>query len=243
MHSNTHLSISWQQASWIPWLLTALPILAVGGAYAIALAQGFNSRCIPFIEGCTSISRAARYEDAIFWFRALMMPVSVLLVIYWYLEWRQLKQFTSRKLTLNCMLTLGIVAALALVLYANFLGTDGHFYRFLRRFGVTFYFGFSLLAQLLCVYLNESARIFYKTDSQKNTKVLRLIDWQKRFVILQWFIGLISLIILIWQPEFKDQADNIIEWNMALLMTLFYGVRGFAWRLIAIEPCLTPKEI
>ena len=46
------------------------------------------------------------------------------------------------------MLSLGVVSAFALAVYATFLGTEGDIYRFLRRYGVIVYFGFGYLAQL-----------------------------------------------------------------------------------------------
>ena len=40
------------------------------------------------------------------------------------------------------MLALGAMSAMALAVYATFLGTEGEAYRFLRRYGVVVYFGF-----------------------------------------------------------------------------------------------------
>ena len=44
---------------------------------------------------------------------------------------------------------LGVTGALFMVLYVVFLGTDGTAYEFMRRYGVTVYFSFTALAQLL----------------------------------------------------------------------------------------------
>lgn len=210
-------------AAVIAWLNALVPILAVTGAYTIAIAQGYGEICNPFITGCTSISRAARYGDALFWFRGLMLPISSLLIIYWIYQYHWLKQYGNNILRYRIILTLGVSSALALTLYANFLGSDGDFYRFMRRFGVTFYFGFAMLAQLLSIYSTR------ESESLSSSAVSRLLGWQFFCIIGQWLIGLISLGITITQPDFRVAANNILEWNFALMMTGFYVVSGLMW--------------
>lgn len=191
----------------------------------IALAQGYEAACIPVWQGCTSISRAARYGDAIFWFRGLMLPMASLLAIYWILHCRWLNDVVGRHYRHGIILLLGFTSALALAIYANFLGTDGDIYRFMRRFGVTFYFAFSMLAQLISIYS------LYAIGHRLLPRVNRLVRWQFFLVSLQWLIGLGSLVIISLQPEFKDQANNIVEWNFALMMTLFYAVSAMLWSM------------
>jgi hypothetical protein len=216
---NTHL-----YNAWIAWLNALVPLVAVAGAYGLALYQGYDARCVPFVEGCTSISRAARYGDAIFLFRGLMMPLSMLLVIYWFMQWQWLNDLCDYKFLHKVILVLGCISALALILYANFLGSEGASYRFLRRFGVTFYFGFALLAQLLSIYALEQIR------HTLSDKIQRGLRWQKMLITLQWILGLTSLAVTLTQPSYKDIAENMVEWNFALIMVLFYGVSGFMWK-------------
>ena|SRR5690606_19506475 len=205
-------------------LLNALiPLLAAVGAYLIAIAQGYPERCVPLLEGCTSISAAARYSDGIFWFRGLMMPLSVLLAIYWVIQVRWLNLYSSKQLQLKFILGLGIISALALILYVNFLGSHGSVYRFMRSFGVTFYFGFGMLAQLLSIHLLYQARALLPSPTRS------LLSWQLLCVGAQWTIGLISLGFTLTQPAFKHQADNIVEWNFALGMIAFYGINALIW--------------
>lgn len=206
------------------WLNAAVPLVAVLGAYIIAIYQGYDAACNPLWSGCTSISRAARYEDAIFWFRGLMLPLSTLLAIYWIFHYRWLNARIGSCRRHTVILWIGIIAALALTFYANFLGSDGQVYRFMRRTGVTFYFGLAMLAQLLSVYS------IYRHQRQQPDGLLRLVRWQFLFIVVQWTIGLISLGVTITQPDFSYQANNILEWNFALMMTGFYAVSGMIWK-------------
>lgn len=206
-------------------LLNALiPLLAGAGAYLFALTQGYSARCVPLWEGCTSISAAARYGDAIFWFRGLMMPLSALLVIYWIIQSRWLAVYSSNQRLLKVILGLGVISALALIIYVNFLGSEGGIYRFMRRFGVTVYFGLGMLAQLL------SLHVLYKARELLPSSTRTLLSWQLLCVGAQWTIGLISLGITFAEPGFKNQADNIVEWNFAAGMIAFYALSALIWQ-------------
>ncbi len=201
-----------------------IPILAAAGAYLIALSQGYEAQCVPLVQGCTSISRAARYGEAIFWFRGLMMPLSAVLVFFWLAQVRWLNHWIDPHNTYRSLLVLGILSALALVIYVNFLGTDGEVYQFMRRFGVTFYFGFGALAQLLVVNATYPQRRRLAPESQK------WVTWQLACVSAQWVLGLISLSSDFLPREQKAIVENIIEWNFALAMMLFHLLNVGIWR-------------
>lgn len=209
---------------WIAWLNAVVPLLAVIGAYTIALTQGYSAQCFPFFEGCTSISRAARYGDAIFWFRGLMLPSSMLLVMYWLYQRRWLQQYANPQQTYTSIFILGLISALALSLYANFLGSEGSVYRFMRQSGVFFYFGCAMLAQLVSLYSLQKYRAQLPQQLQTGLRYQWLV------VSAQWLIGLISLGVTFIQPELKDQINNVLEWNFALIMTLFYFFSALMWR-------------
>jgi len=208
----------------IAWLKFVIPVLVVGGAYGIAMHQEVAEACVPFWEGCTSISRAARHGDALFWFRGFMMPLSMLLVIYWIYQWRWLNCVVGPRRRHHAVLALGVVSALALVLYANYLGSEGDFYRFMRRFGVMFYFALAMLAQLISLESLHSVRLKLDTRLRPGLR----LQWT--LVSIQWGLGAVSLWVDTVQPPYEYQAENIIEWNFALAMVAFYGVSGWLWR-------------
>lgn len=214
----------------VAWLNLLIPLLAGAGAYAIAIAQGYEAICNPFWSGCTSISRAARFGDAIFWFRGLMMPLSCLLAIYWIFQRRWLDQVCGKRLMHQIILVLGFTSALALIIYVNFLGSDGEVYRFMRRFGVTVYFGFAMLAQLLSLYsISSSKETNFRNPNTDTLQDLRRL--QLFFVLIQWLLGLASLAVTTFQPDYKYQANNILEWNFSLAMTAFYGTSAWYWTM------------
>jgi hypothetical protein len=211
-------------ARFIAWLNTLIPLLAVIGGYYIAIQQQVADACLPLFDGCTSISRGVRNGDALFWFRGFMMPLSMLLVFYWTLQYRWLEAVAGQRHRHRVILILGVISALALVLYANFLGSQGDFYRFMRRFGVTFYFAFAALAQLLSLHSLSSAQQHIPASARGWLKGL----WG--LVIAQWCIGLASLAVTVTEPHNQFQLENIVEWNFALAMVCFYGVSAELWR-------------
>jgi hypothetical protein len=214
----------------IGWLNTLVPVLAVVVGYQIAIYQQVADACMPLLEGCTSISRAVRNGDALFWFRLWMMPLSMLLVFYWVLQYRWLEGLLGSRRRHRVILVLGVISALALVLYANYLGSQGDFYRFMRRFGVTFYFAFALLAQLISLQSLRSA------SGPFTGVALTLLRAQWGLVIVQWLIGLVSLSIRITQPVNKFVLENIVEWNFALAMIGFYALSGELWFRRPVRP-------
>ena len=219
------------QAKYLAWTVFGLPIVAVHGSYLISLWQDVAVACFPYIEGCLSISRAARNGDAIYFFRGLMLPQAGILIIFWWCLVYWFKTFSDHhsivisQNTIRAILLLGVIAAVFLVLYASFLGTEGKTYRYLRRYGVTVYFSFTLLAQML------TARLISQASRQMNNHYLSRL--RKRLVLLvgsQMVLGFINIgVNLTLQDPLKDRFENQIEWIFAIVMVTFYALIALAW--------------
>ncbi|AKE52519.1 hypothetical protein [Kangiella geojedonensis] len=205
----------------IAWSVCLIPIIAAHGAFFLGLWEGVARECIPYFQGCTSISRAAREGNAIFIFRGLMMPTTALLVFFWYLQSIWLKQITDK--TNRAIFTLGSIGALFLILYVNFLGTEGDFYQFMRRYGITFYFALTVLAQML------SIRSLQKVKNSLHKRTRQFLKAQFILMILYWCLGIANVTIKATGVSWADQAENIIEWHFALYMSLYFGLTAMMW--------------
>ncbi len=211
---------------WLALCNCGVPLIAVIGAYSIGLHQGVVPACNPFWDGCLTISRAARTGDAIFWFRGLMLPLVPVYAAFWMLLMYWLRRVLGRQVyETRVILWLGLLSALALLFYVNFLGSEGLVYGFMRRQGVMFYFGFAGLAQLYTLHVFSK----YRPPLMPSARVW--IRWQWGFVLGQWVLGLGSVIATAWQPEYEDRIRNAIEWQFAALMVAFYGFTALLWRL------------
>ena len=128
-----------------------LPAAAALIAFALAVHEGLAPACNPFLDGCVSISRAARHGLPNHVFRALVLPAAVLQALAWLLQarrWPRPRAATMRG-SAAVLAVLGVAAGIALVLYGSFLGTEGATYRWLRRYGIVVYFGGTCLAMLV----------------------------------------------------------------------------------------------
>lgn len=206
----------------IAWIVCLVPIIAAHGAFFIGLWQGVANECVPYFEGCTSISGAARNGDAIFLFRGLMMPTAAFLIIFWYLQCVWLKKLTNK--SHNTIFVLGTIGAVFLVLYADFLGTEGDFYEFMRRYGITLYFAMTILAQML------SIRSLQKLGNSLDRKIKHYLTIQFTMMVLYWVLGITNVVIKATGVSWADQSENIIEWNFALLMSLYFGLTAMMWK-------------
>ena len=134
------MSPSLRRVRWSATIAGALPILAVNLAFWINVQEGLPG-CFPYLDGCWSVSRAVRDGSGLWLFKLLILPaVAAMILTWWGLPARLSGPWTVR---------LGIAGALAALVYAGALGTEGEFYKWMRRYGVVFFFGLTGIAQLV----------------------------------------------------------------------------------------------
>ena len=114
-------------------MTAVVPTLTVNICYLISSTQRLVPACIPYFEGCTSISSAGRYGISYYLFKVGMVAGAVLLVLFWRQMNRHIRAGTGRAAPVATAAGMG--GAAFLVLYTAFLGSEGHFYFLMRRFG------------------------------------------------------------------------------------------------------------
>lgn len=195
-----------------------LPLVMIHFAYWLniyapdALPAVFQ--CNPYIEGCVSVSRAVRSGPGLYYFKLVMMPVAICLAIGWQFVGDWMEQLRSAMVkTRVWSIRFGVAGSIALVFYVVFLGTEGDVYRWLRRYGVVFFFGFSALAQLM------TARVVWEVFESFRPALAALFIV---LVSLQWLIGVSSVFkkLVFDDPQLINQIQNITEWLMIVLMSL-----------------------
>ncbi len=206
--------------------ITLLPLFAINAVYIYSAYHELVPWCIPYFEGCTSISRAARRGDSIYLFRALMIPQAILLMWYWHLAYRWLQLLGSKDTsTLRFMYWMGTLGAAFLILYVDFLGSDGHVYRLLRRYGVMLYFTLTPLAQM--VLLSQLYKLKKQTDN------FPVADWLLRYqliiFILILILGLTSL-VLSYSGLHTFESESIVEWDFAFLLIALFSASTLMWK-------------
>ena len=199
----------------LPLLLTLSFLVAAHAAYLLSIQDGHVPACVPYVDGCVSISRAARHGWGNHLFQLLAIPCAVLHALVWWLARHWLRGGRA-------MLVLGVLSAIALAVYATFLGTEGEAYRFLRRYGVVVYFGFGYLAQLALMRRASLTKAL-------PAGVIATMSW---ISIAMLGLGVANVVagLVVDAPSAKDRWENVFEWWLGLLMVGWYAVLASGWR-------------
>jgi hypothetical protein len=194
----------------------------------LSIELGLMPSCNPLLDGCVSISRAARHDLPNHIFRALVLPAAVLQGLTWMLCAAWLKGMETETRTLLRVLPwVGVLAALFLILYGTFLGTEGLAYRFMRRQGITFYFGFTYL----CMVIASGA--LWRLARAGLIALPARLDWLlPALCAITLLVGLTQVFV----PQFldsenlKNRLENILEWYAGLFFILFFLALAWLWR-------------
>ena len=198
----------------LPIIVGLSPIVGVTAAYWLNVDAGILPSCVPFLDGCTSISSAGRYMPGSLVFRAFLLPHAALLLVLWWISIGWLKTLSQAARGRKFILICGAIGAVALVVYVSFLGTTQAFYEFMRRFGIYFYFLGTVLAQIILTWSMPTSRL----------RSMMLLVVATPFVL-----GVINLFqkAILAEP---NNIENRIEWIAALLMQVWFVLLYFAWR-------------
>ncbi len=211
------------------WPLPLIAALLMAGAavsaWWISVAHDYIPFCNPFIDGCVSISRAARYGLGNHIFRALMLPSATIQGVTWLLCAAWLTRAGATGRSVRWLPWLGVVAAIFLVTYGTFLGTEGGTYRWLRRYGTIVYFGFTYVSILIATgHVRRLARSGALVVPARMDLMLMILAGLTMLVA----IGHVFVAPLL-EEHLKDRMENVVEWNISLCFTLFFLALAWLW--------------
>lgn len=194
-----------------------LPVLGINLAYIVAVTVDIVPVCIPYLDGCTTISSTGRKPPSSYVFKPAMYLSAVLMMAFWFRSNLWLSGLGERSAWSRWQLvTVGTIGAIALGVYVFYLGTEGSFYRSMRRYGVTVYFGFTYLAQLLLAGHLHRLAVLGNNDTLLGISRLKLI-----LCLVLLAMGLVSIPISHFVAD-KGNIENVIEWNFALLLHAYF---------------------
>lgn len=207
-------------ASRVAYLCVFLSVITVHITLIIALAFGNLIPCFPYWSECHSISSTGRQYPEFFVFKALMIPTAVAMMVYWALLRIWLIKI-SNSATGGTIVTLGVIAAIALIVYTVTLGAVGEPYALARRIGVVLFFAFSAFAHLLL--LNKLT-----LDVLKNNNLQAISKRLTRLCFGLVLLGIISAVLgFLW--EGYHRWDNALEWWFSLLLVGQFYLVGRMW--------------
>lgn len=208
-------------------IITILPLLVSNAAYLLSAYEQNIPWCIPYLEGCTTISRAARSGNSIYLFRPTMIAYSLLLIWFWITTQHWLSQLYGHTTkTAHAITWLGITGAVFLIVYIDYLGTTGEVNRFMRRYGIMIFFTFTPLAQLLLLKQHYNILPLMMKNNPISLNVCR---YQLIVLVLILIIGITSITLDVTQTK-TDMSENIVEWNFSLLLNMYFLGLVFLWK-------------
>ena len=215
----------------IPFIATnsCLLLVTVFGEY---LPPGIRiGKVFPYFDGGTSISRTARNFPAYLIFKPAMIFTSFLLIKYWLITKKIVKNINNSQQISNYFVIFGILSAIFLILHSIFLGVKfdfndefyKNFYKLLRRLIILFFIIFELIAQIILVYslfkIKDKIYIYIKY------KVLKIK------IILVTILAIIALASLpIITSSGNTQIKHALEWNFFLGIIFFYFLTFLMWK-------------
>lgn len=208
----------------LPLIAGIAPFAGITLAFMIGVSYDALPSCIPYIDGCTSISSTGRRMPGSLLFRAVMFPQAALLAFLWYFSVRWLVALSPTDKPTSLILGFGLVGAFALILYVTFLGTKQPFYELMWRYGIYLYFLGTAVGQLALAI--AVFRLAKKKAMQSLQRYGVVLLW---FCVFQFALGILNMILKA-VLENADRAENVIEWNVALVMQGYFIVLYKAWR-------------
>lgn len=198
----------------LPLLCALLPFVAAHLAWWLSTGHGLVAACNPYIDGCVSISRAARHGLGNPLFRMMVLPAAALQALCWLAVTLWLRQHGDRVVP-----WLGLVAGVFLALYATFLGGEGKVYELLRRYGIYLYFGSTYLALLFTLRALSGPP--------------RMPVYRPLLVVALGFmaVGLTSIGVsyAITDEALRDRWENVLEWHLGLWLTALFTTLAWHW--------------
>lgn len=206
-------------------LCVCLPLVTVHLTWLVATASGNLDFCVPYWAHCHSISATGRHYPEALIFKALFIPIAVLMACYWLLLHRWVTCISAGRRNPILITVQGVIACIALIIYTLTLGLEESFYPLARRIGVVLYFSFTSFAHLLLLAVLQDEQVSQyslKTERQSLTATCALL------VIAAIVSALLGFLWPGW-----DAWENAFEWCFSLgMISLFFWV-GKMWKKTA----------
>ena len=191
-----------------------VPLATINICYPIAVAFEHVSACIPYLEGCTSVSSTGRNAPESLIFKTGMLSSAIVLALLWHQCADFLRRGGQATWRVNLLRVLGFLAALSLAIYAVTVGLKTDELRFLTRMGVNGFAISNLFIEITFIVLYKPMRII---ATQK------LFRWLIVFCIAIPLLG-VAVEVAKWAGAPKHPSDNTVAWNAFVMVSAYYAV-------------------
>ena len=203
----------------LPLWAALLPLLTFNVCYLIAAALEHVPSCIPYLDGCTSVSSTGRSTPESLVFKLGMLASAVLLAFVWHRTAAFLRASGQSLLRVSVLRLFAALAVVSLIVYAVTLGMREEEYRALRRIGIDGFAFSNLLTQITFAVLYRPLQ----TDATK-----KLFRW---LVILCFILPLLGVAAEVAKSFGlpRRATNNAVAWNASLVVAAYYAVVARVW--------------
>jgi len=204
----------------LPLWAAALPLVTINICYLVAIGMHHLPACIPYISGCTSVSSTGRLPPESLIFRAGMLPLAVVVMLFWRRCSTFLEIGGQSRIWLIAIRLSGVIAALSLLLYTVTLGFPGNAYQILRRTGID---GFALgnyIAQVLFVLSYRHMKI---------AATEKFWRWLLAICVAMPAIAIVGEVAK-WLDAPRHAVNNVMAWNSLVLQCTYFVAVSRLWR-------------
>ena len=203
----------------IPIWAALVPLVTISVTYLIAVDQEHVRSCIPYLQGCASVSSTGRELPESLVFKAGFLPTALVLALFWHGCATFLALAGRPSAKLHTLRVVGVIAAISSAVYALTLGLNDGWFPELRRA--------SIVGYTLCTFLAEV--LFFLFYAPLRTDVTRHI-WLW-LIILSLALPALDIIAEIakWAGAPQKQANNAMAWNAFVVTGLYYAVVARLW--------------
>ena len=203
----------------------ALTMGTIAVAYAVGFGSGTIAVCVPFLEGCTDITRIGMKGAGGFIFRGGMVAASAFLIVWWHIM-RVWLAPVSPRLALWIMEGFGIIAALGLAVgTAVLMPEKADSLWHLHGQGANLFFQGMIVAMNINYWLiwRGRKRGLAVPSFRAKTALIGVL-----WVILVAFAAVASI-------EAEDYGKRVLEWWSTLFICLYFLTAWWDWKQVRIS--------
>jgi hypothetical protein len=202
----------------------ALTVGTIALAYVVGYNAGTIAVCVPFLEGCTDITRIGMKGHGGFIFRGGMVAAAAILIVWWHVMRVWLAPFGARP-ALWIMEGFGALGALGLAVGTAVLMPEkaDSLWKLHGQ-------GANLFFQAMIVAMNINYWLIWR--GRKRGLVVPSFRVKTGLVAVLWAILIAFAVVASIEPE--DYGKRVLEWWSTLFICLYFLSAWWDWKQVRI---------
>ena len=206
-----------------------LALVTIFSSYFIAASHGSVEWCFTFFQGCTSITETGIFYPEAYVLRAGLISAGVFMVVWWFCMRAWLRELRADRWSkwLRSLFVSSIFASVMMIISITLMGphmgdreaTKGLW--ILHTLTAVIFFMTTTINQIITSWWLKNSMKAHEIEL--STLPIKMVI--NVFQVLFLTFGAVSLVI-----DFSLKTVNIIEWWLALLVSLYFLTSYWDWK-------------